>query len=219
VIPASAGLGTQFTATLGRNLLQPAFACSSLGNCWLGGSDVSPTGRTVGVVAQQVGGVWLRATTGVGVSSSDIGSTVDRMACPSITLCVVSGSADMKDGRNGLFVEAEVRGIWQRPVLSFYPKEDNAFDDAASCASPTDCFVVGNVQSEGGTDSYQPFGEQFVNFEWGPLESSNLGGLEYDGAGFSSISCSPGGCWAVGTLGEGQHHEVGFTYLIPTPRS
>lgn len=201
--------------------LDRPFECSSRGNCLYGGV-VFPgsAGSRVGGVQQEVGGHWLPVVTGVGVTAQSMQSEVTVVACASSRLCVASGGANV-DGHGSLFFQAEVQGRWGRTLTiptgdpwSWFSGSNQSQPTAASCPTPSTCYVVGFVHTP--DKQRLAFMATYANGDWS-FEPLLLGQGE-NWTELYGMSCNSGACWVVGDAGiSGTHADLGFAYQVVLP--
>jgi hypothetical protein len=175
----TAGVWAAAKAVTGLNALDSgsggmilAIACSSLGNCTMGGtySDVSSAPQAF--VASEVNGTWNAAVevpgtgalnTGggeVGTSGGVFGAAVQTLSCPSDGNCTMVGWYQTLAGASDLFVDSESSGTWATAsamenlaALNAGAAISNNGAAAAGlvCASVGNCDITGNYVDAAGT--------------------------------------------------------------------
>lgn len=134
----------------------PALSCPSTGNCSAGGAFSDATGKSQGLLLDEVNGTWraptkLRAPRGAATNPA---VTVDALSCGSAGNCSVVGSYQDIAGSLQSFVANEVRRKWSRAVKVALPlgaatKAQNSATRSIDCPSPANCSAVGTYVSAG----------------------------------------------------------------------
>jgi hypothetical protein len=127
-------------------------------------------------------------------------SYLQSVQCVSVLHCTATGAYSDAQGHSQVFVISEVNGFWGSPLtlVSALNVGGNAYPNEVSCASSTNCAIVGRY-TQGGANDTQGFVVEEVNGHWGAgydlTSTLNLG----MNAEATSISCTtPGNCVAGG---------------------
>jgi hypothetical protein len=139
-----------------------SIACSSPGNCSVGGQYQDTRGAYQGFLENEVGGVWQAASqmqVPSGTQSGQNGGVV-AVQCPSDGNCVASGSYLDASGAYQPDVVSEVDGTWQRGAQVPLPSGATTVGTdggiyAIHCATATSCVGIGSYLR--GTDTYEGF--------------------------------------------------------------
>lgn len=184
VIPAGSGL-----------------ACSSRGTCVLGGEVTNSSKLQTGAVEQEVDGRWLRPVTGLGVSAPYVHSVVLSVACHGSALCVVEGISGLPNGRDVPFVQAEVHGHWQSPVVmtGLGRTDVSVWQNGAGCPTASTCDVFGSLS--GGQKWNPAYVATYVGGQW-HYSLLKIHRETFD-LQVTGMSCSWKTCWITAFVSRG----------------
>ncbi len=180
-------------------------ACSSRDTCLLGGLT-GPSGSGPGAVEQEIGGKWAPVRSAIGRA---LGSKLEviqyQTSCHGSAICVAVGLAARTPTSWGVFMVAEVRGRWLRPLLVSSDGDLQSFTQprAVACPTATTCDVVGQNLTASG--QYLSFEASYAGSKW-HYSTVGLGGTS---TLLRDMSCSGSDCWVVGDVyGLGSHDAV-----------
>jgi len=193
---------------------KPVLACSSAGNCVLGG-EFLPSGTgpinplSVAFVDDQVNGTWGTAHTIPGLAGLDLydQSFLTAASCASNGSCEVGGRYQTSGDGNAIasFVAGETNHTWhdatQLPATADTSLNEDIVElNALSCSGGIrSCVAVGGYIPPNSTyPVLQPFTATEQLGSWNPVVEAPLD-LAMTGANLTSISCSSAGtCGAAG---------------------
>jgi hypothetical protein len=193
-------------------------ACSSGGNCAIGGYYRIASGQFRWFVAAERKGVWANAITVPGLANLNSGaaSRLLSLSCASAGNCAAGGSYRDRDGVSQGFVVSERNGVWSKaisvPGLGNLNKTGGADVVAISCPAPGNCAAGGvyGIRYSATGHATQGFVVSERNGKWGKaIEVPGLGALNQaelvaPTASVLSMSCtSTGNCVAVGYYTSG----------------
>jgi hypothetical protein len=199
-------------------------ACSTAGNCTVGGGYVDDNGNLHGFVADERDGAWAKAIEVPGLAALNAGedAAVVSVACASAGNCAGGGYyADGDQNFHG-FVASESNGVWgtaiEVPGLAALNKGGDAGVNSVACPSSGSC-VAGGAYADGIVPP-RPSGHLhgFVAVEqtgaWGTaIQVPGLAALNKGGRDtfVTDVSCAPaGGCAAGGYYFDRSGHHQGF---------
>jgi len=142
----------------GVNLPQgflPTLSCPSAGNCLAGGSYLSSTGATEGLVVSEVNGAWKSGVTLSPPSNAgqNPGVSVDTVSCASAGNCVAAGNYALSDGSMEPFYAVETSGTWDQAKEVALPSNalasgQNSEVMSMSCPSVGNCSAIGTYLNQ-----------------------------------------------------------------------
>ncbi len=194
--PPTSLAGTTVRSTSPERPFVKSLTCTSSGNCLLGGYEINSEGE-VGFVQQEIDGRWRPRVKDIGVSAPYLESQVVHVACYKSMLCVATGTSLLPAGGGEVgFVQTELSGRWQRPVLMKRLSHANggAWIIGAACPTASTCDVAGQY---GNSTQQGSFEAAYAASRWSywvlGLNGESLGDV-------SSLTCSGKACWLVGNL-------------------
>ncbi|MGC2167840.1 MAG: hypothetical protein WA580_01905 [Acidimicrobiales bacterium] len=212
VLPANALIKGQ-DATLRAVSCKRSTTCSAIGTY----QDNNPVGpRSEGFVANEVSGVWRRATEiALPKSNFDPFVSLNQLSCPSAGNCVAIGSfIDANDVTQALVV-SETNGVWHSGEAIAPPPDASRFAGASwsevTCSSDASCAVLGTFNSS--TGAVEAMVDSESDGAWGaaipvtlpPDAAANPRVLLF---GFDGIACSSLGYCSLG----GQYKDSAGKY-------
>ncbi len=191
-----------------------SLACSSVGNCALGGSYALSSTEDQPFVASEVAGTWQTAIEVPGTITLNAGSEgfVSSVACPADGQCQAVGVYTDVGGGIQDFVVQQVGGTWQSMSETPGTAELNASGDAqvpaVSCVSTGDCRSVGGYGDS--ANAVQAFDDLETAGIWQNAEEApGTAALNTEGLGaLMLVSCTPdGGCGAAGLYKDSSGYQ------------
>ena len=201
-------------------VVQPlVISCSAPGDCSFGGGYTDTLGAVHGFLGielnGQVGDAWsipLPSTS----SSTDLGSTVLTLSCPSNTFCSAGGLYQDSANHTQAFVANEINGSWRSPIevpgSQTLNAGDTAFITSMSCPSLGDCTASGAYTDA--SKNEVPFIVTANNATWG--NATELSGVAALGTASkvvpNDVSCPiASACTMVGTYTDASGKTQSFT--------
>jgi hypothetical protein len=180
------------STAISANTIEPdALACSSAGNCALGG-DYSLSGtQTAAFVANEIGGTWQSAQPlTVSAASAQSSTAMAAVSCAANGQCSATGVVSPATKQAQVFVVTEVNGQWQSGQeiagLTSLNGGNLAVATTISCVLPGDCTLGGFYTDVSRVSS--AFVVDQANGAWGsPLQIPGTSQLNA-GANASAIS-------------------------------
>jgi hypothetical protein len=203
VVLSGANLGATTYAGIG------GVACTSAGNCVVGGTD-RKLGTLQPIVASEHDGTWARATAiSVPAALGTDTSGIDSLSCPSAGNCAAGGSYELVNVMTGVvsqeaFVVNESGGIWGQ-VQEVPGTAELNVPGGLAVVLAVSCGAAGVCVAGGGYDSNRSTAPAFLaeqaDGQWGDaIDVPGLASLNSDGnARVESVSCvAAGNCAAAG---------------------
>lgn len=188
----------------------PGLACSSSGMCVLGGEvTTNSTNLQTGAIVQEVDGRWLPPITGIGVAAPYLHSVVTSVACHDSALCVAEGISGLPNGDEIPFVQAEVHGRWQAPVLmaDLGRTAVGLWMNGSGCPTASTCDVFGSLS--GGSGWNPAYVATYVDGTW-RYSLLTIHGSTLD-LQVTGMSCGWKTCWIAAS-----DSSSGFVLPFPT---
>jgi hypothetical protein len=176
-----------------------AFVCTSMGDCWLGGTRELANGKDVGIVDEELGGKWIQPAVGIGVTVNSSQSSVINFDCSSASLCVSFG-ASVIQGKSYPFTQAEVHETWKKPHILPDLIGGSPLDHGLACEKSSTCDAVGAITVE--NVKSEAFVEEFSSGRWQPIRLEALDSSAPVESALYAIACAANGCWAIGSAGH-----------------
>ena len=183
--------------------LSGSVACSSPGNCSVGGDYVDSFNNTQAFLATEVNGTWGQAFKVAGLDALNVGNTaaLGSIVCPANGECSAGGVYTDNVGVQQAFVVNETKGTWgsaQQVAGTESLDAPGASVTALACASAGNCLAGGHYAT--GPKQSQSFVVHEAGGVWGTAM------IETDSAALNvglastvtAIGCSADGGCAVG---------------------
>ncbi|MGC2486669.1 MAG: hypothetical protein WA359_10555 [Acidimicrobiales bacterium] len=211
-LPANALVKGQ-DATIHAVSCKRSTSCSAIGTY----QDNNPVGsRGEGFVANEVGGVWRRATEiALPKSNFDPFVSLNQLSCPSAGNCVAVGSfIDANDVTQALVV-TETNGVWRRGEAIAPPLDASRFAGASwselTCLSDSSCAALGTFNTSTGAIEAMVANE--TGGSWGAatqvtLPPSAAANPHVTLFGFGGIACASAQYCSLG----GQYEDAAGKY-------
>jgi hypothetical protein len=220
VVLSGANLGATTYAGIG------GVACTSAGNCVVGGTD-RKLGILQPIVASEHDGRWARATAiSVPPALGTDTSGIDSLSCPSAGNCAAGGSYELVNVMTGVvsqeaFVVNESGGVWGQ-VREVPGTAELNVPGGLAVVLAVSCGAAGVCVAGGGYDSNRSTAPAFLaeqaDGQWGDaIDVPGLASLNTDGnARVESVSCPAAGRCALGT--EYTDHKGHIQLLVDSQR-
>ena len=187
-------------------------SCATPGNCTAVGYFRNSSDGFEAFTMTLTDGEWENARPAQfedGIQSDQPSAFFTSVSCTSLGNCTAVGDFRNSDGDRRAFTMTSTDGEWEtaQPAQFAEGVQGNVdgqgmgtYARSVSCASPGNCTAVGEFTNR--DEINEAYTMTMTDGEWELAQPAEFAeGIQFDAAGFSSVSCaSPGNCTAVGSF-------------------